>query len=260
MGGPHDPPFIVTSSAIYATGAITVVMSVRQSDARPAPLSPLARRVDRHYVVAMLTAFRVIALAASAIFIALSIFAARPGSNYRYSALFLVPIVWALYLLRRRLHLHPLHYLLFALALLLHNLGAFGLYQRAVFGLSFDIYVHFYFGFVGALLLYRYLGHKVPLTPWQLRSATVLLILGMGAIHEVVEWFSTLALGSKHGMLKTEGVYPFDTQRDMFDNLLGAMLAVTLYVVVRRRSAAPAAGEFVDSRAGARPLPSGLSN
>lgn len=209
----------------------------------------------------MLTAFRLIGVAASAVFVALSVFAAKPGSNYRYSALFLVPIVWGLYLLRRHLHLHPLHYLLFALALLLHNLGAFGLYQRAIFGLSFEIYVHVYFGFVGALLLYRYLTHTVILTPWQLRIATVLLILGMGAIHEVVEWFSTLALGSKHGMLKTEGVYQFDTQRDMFDNLLGAMLAVTLYVVVRRRhSVAPTPLKFSDSRAGAPPLPSGLSN
>jgi uncharacterized membrane protein YjdF len=185
----------------------------------------------------MLTAMRLTGLAASAAFIVLSLFAARPGSNYRYSALFLVPIVWAPYLLRRRIHLHPLHYGLFALALLLHNLGAFGFYQRAVLGLSFDIYVHFYFGFVGALMLYRYLGRTVTLTPWQRRVATVLLILGMGAVHEIVEWFSTLVLGSKHGMLKTEGVYAFDTQRDMFDNLLGAALAVACYAVVRRREA-----------------------
>lgn len=182
----------------------------------------------------MPTSLRLIGFAASAVFIALSVFAAKPGSNYRFSALFLVPIVWAAYLLRRRLHLHPLHYLLFALALLLHNLGAFGFYQRGFFGLSFDIYVHFYFGFVGGLLLYRYLQHTVTLTPWQLRSSTVLLILGMGAIHEIVEWFSTLLLGSKHGMLKTEGVYEFDTQRDMFDNLLGAVLAVACYVVSHR--------------------------
>ena len=182
----------------------------------------------------MLIAFRVIAFAASAVFVALSLFAAKPGSNYRYSALFLVPIVWALYFLRRRLHLHPLHYGLFALALLLHNLGAFGLYQRRVFGLSFDIYVHFYFGVVGALMLHRYLEHAVVLRPWQLRVATVLLILGMGAVHEIVEWFSTLALGTTHGMLKTEGVYQFDTQRDMFDNLLGAIVAVALYAWSRR--------------------------
>ena len=174
----------------------------------------------------MVMAMRVVGAVASAAFIALSAFAARPGSNYRYSALFLVPIVWAPYFLRGRLRLHPLHFALFALALLLHNLGAFGFYQRHFFGLSFDVYVHFSFGFIGALMLHRYLEHAAALRPWQLRVGTVLLILGMGAVHEIVEWFSTLALGSRHGMLKTEGVYQFDTQKDMLDNLLGAAVAV----------------------------------
>ena len=183
---------------------------------------------------------RLTGLAASAAFIALSLFAAKPGSNYRYSALFLVPIVWAPYLLRRRLHLHALHYGLFAAALLLHNLGAFGMYQRSVLGLSFDIYVHFYFGFVGGLLLYRYLGRTVALTPWQLRVATALLILGAGGVHEIVEWFSTLVLGDKHGMLKRQGVYEFDTQRDLLDNLLGAALAVACYALAGRRKAGDA--------------------
>ena len=177
---------------------------------------------------------RLVAFVASIAFVVMSVFVARPGSNYRFSALFLVPIVWAPYFLRNRLRLHPLHYALFASALLLHNLGAFGLYQRGVLGLSFDIYVHFYFGFVGALMLHRYLDHTVVLRPWQLRGATVLLILGMGAVHELVEWASTLAMGPKHGMLKTEGVYQFDTQRDMFNNLVGATLAVTLYAWTRR--------------------------
>ena len=179
-------------------------------------------------------ATRAIAFVFSAVFILFSLVIARPGSNYRFSALFLVPILWAAYFLRRKIHLHPLHYLLFALALLLHNLGAFGFYQRGFFGLSFDIYVHFYFGLVGGLLLQRYLEHATTLSPFHLRAFTVLLILGMGGVHEIVEWFSTLALGDKHGMLKRTGVYEFDTQRDLLDNLLGAALAVALYALTRR--------------------------
>jgi uncharacterized membrane protein YjdF len=195
-------------------------------------------------------ALRLVAAVASLAFIALSVFVAKPGSNYRVSALFLVPIAWAPYFLRHRLRLHPLHYALFAAALLLHNLGAFGFYQRGFFGLSFDIYVHFYFGLVGALMLHRYLEHTVVLRPWQMRVATVLLILGMGAIHELVEWFSTLALGPEKGMLKTTGVYQFDTQRDMFDNLMGAIVAVALYAWSRRARGAAAPTER-DARADA---------
>ena len=195
-------------------------MSVLEYEAAPAD-----RRRGRLALVASV---------ASVVFIVMSVLVAKPGSNYRFSALFLVPIVWAPYFLRRRLRLHPLHYAMFASALLLHNLGAFGYYQRGVLGLSFDIYVHFYFGVVGGLMLFRYLEHTVVLRPWQLRVTTVLLILGMGAIHELVEWGSTLVLGPKNGMLKTEGVYQFDTQRDMFDNLLGATVAVILYAWTRK--------------------------
>ena len=168
---------------------------------------------------------------------------AKSGSTYKIAPFFLIPLLWLPYLLRRRLHLHPLHYLLYALALFLHNFGALGYYQRGVLGLSFDIYVHFYFGVVGGLLVYRLLDRTLPLRPWPRGAMTVLLVLGAGAIHEEIEWFSTLLLGPERGMLKTpaQGVYIFDTQRDMFNNLIGAIVAVALYAVVRRLRR-PAAG------------------
>src|SRR3954470_13575136 len=97
-----------------------------------APVPPASRPAKHD------PALRIVAVVASLAFIAMSVFVARPGSNYRFSALFLVPIVWGPYLLRRRIHLLPLHYVLFTAALLLHNLGAFGFYQRGFFGLSFD--------------------------------------------------------------------------------------------------------------------------
>ena len=163
-------------------------------------------------------------------------FIAKSGSTYKVAPFFLIPLLWLPWFLRRRLHLHPLHYLLYAVGLVLHNFGALGYYQRGVFGLSFDIYVHFYFGVVGGLIVYRLLGATLPLRPWPLAVGTVLLVLGAGAIHELVEWVSTLLLGPERGMLKTpdQGVYIFDTQRDMFNNLAGATLAVVLYAIVRR--------------------------
>jgi len=78
-------------------------------------------------------------------------FAAAPGSTYRYSFLFLGAAVWAGYAVRRQLLLHPFHFALLCSGLLLHNLGVFGYYRREFFGLQFDTYVHFYFGFVCAM-------------------------------------------------------------------------------------------------------------
>ena len=177
--------------------------------------------------------------------LAFGLFVAKPGSTYRVAPLFLVPLVWLPYLMRRWLRLHPLHYGLFILAILLHNLGAVGWYQKSPLPLSFDIVVHFYFGVVGGLLVYRLLRQSLPLRGLTLAVMAVLLVLGAGAVHEEVEWFSTLLLGPERGMLKTpaQGVYAFDTQRDMFNNMVGAILAVVLYALVHcaRRPAPEAA-------------------
>jgi uncharacterized membrane protein YjdF len=182
--------------------------------------------------------------------LAFAVFATKPGSTYRAAPFFLIPLLWLVYLLRRPLHLHPLHYACFAVALLLHNLGALGWYQKSPLPGSFDVYVHFYFGVVGGLLVYRLLQQTLPLRPWTLCIMTVLLVLGMGAFHELVEWWSTLLLGPEKGMLKLpgqNGVYVFDTQRDMFNNLVGSILAVAIYAAWQRlrrndRAAATAAG------------------
>src|SRR5262245_40490909 len=90
---------------------------------------------------------------ASDVVIAIAFFAEI--ATYRFAPPFLIPILWIPYFLRRRIALHPFHYALFAAAVIVHDLGAFGLYQRGVIGVSFDVWVHSYFGFVGTLILRR---------------------------------------------------------------------------------------------------------
>ena len=170
--------------------------------------------------------------------------------TYRYAPLFLIPLLWVVFVLRRRLYLHPFHYLLFALGLVLHNLGAFGLYQRNVLGVSFDVYVHFYFGVVGTLIVRRAIAQSRagPHGAWGVAALAVLLVMGMGAIHELVEYASYLLLGEERGMLKPSRGYPLDTQRDLLNNFLGALTALVLvgvWVIVRgggERSSAGSTG------------------
>ena len=78
-------------------------------------------------------AFIVVGAVATAVMVALSLWVAPAGSTYKFSFAILGPILWLLYFLRRRLALHPLHFSLFATALLLHNLGALGYYRREFF-------------------------------------------------------------------------------------------------------------------------------
>lgn len=155
----------------------------------------------------------------------------EPGSTYRWSWLFLTPLVWMAYAARHRLHLGASHLALLASALLLHNLGAFGFYRREFWTLQFDTYVHFYFGMVGGFLLRAGLRGAYQLLGWRLWVAVIVGILGFGAIHELVEWASTAVLGPERGMLKSEANEPFDTQKDLANNLLGTVAALLITAV-----------------------------
>ena len=154
---------------------------------------------------------------------------AKAGTTYRYSFIFLSLLLWLVFALRRKLALHPLHFALFSLAMLLHNMGAYGWYRESFLSLDFDSYVHTWFGFVAALILYRCFTTYLSLPLWGYWAAVLAFVLGIGALHELMEWSTNVFLGDKHGMLKPEITGPFDTQKDLGNNLLGALAALGLY-------------------------------
>jgi uncharacterized membrane protein YjdF len=174
---------------------------------------------------------RLIAIVASVIFIAIS--ATARVATYRVNPVFLVPLMWAPYLLRRRLFLTVTNYVMFAVAILIHDLGAYGFYQRSPLPFSWDIFVHFYFAVAVTMLLHRALAKNfTELRPWQVNVTSLLFMMGVGALHEIMEFMTFLLLGEERGMLKPSSSYKFDTQRDLTNNLLGAMVALTIVAII----------------------------
>lgn len=180
--------------------------------------------------------FLIVAIAASPLFLVLPFLATEDDANYHFAFLFLLPILWGVFWARRALHLHPLHYALFALALLLHNLGALGAYREEYLGIAFDTYVHFYFGLVGGLLLERMLREAIGLRGALAALVVTLFVLGLGAIHEIVEVGSTLVLGDS-GMYKRNSADEFDTHKDLLNNMLGCLLALAGVALLSRSRA-----------------------
>ena len=175
-----------------------------------------------------------VATITTAILCAISV-AGASVTKYRWSALSLVPLIWIVFALRTRLALRPLHYALFAVAVLAHDMGAFGWYQRRVVGLEYDWLVHFFFGVVGGLIVARTLQVRLGVRGLALGLLTVLTVTGMGGLHEIVEAGSTALLGAEHGMLHVGPEDPYDTQQDMLNNVLGSTLALGLRRIGRRR-------------------------
>jgi uncharacterized membrane protein YjdF len=187
-----------------------------------------------------------IASIASAVLVGISLLLAQSGSTYQWSFLFLAPLVWGVYFLRERLALLPTHFALFVLAIMIHDLGTFGFYRRTFLGLRFDTYVHFMFGLVAGLVLFRAATQRLSLSRTLLAFAVPIFILGIGGVHEMFECFTTLLLGPERGMLKMHPDQPFDTQKDLMNNFLGALIAVLLSL--RRQKGVKAAAEWPDDK------------
>ena len=183
----------------------------------------------------------IIAAIASAVLVAMSLLAAAPGSTYKWSFLLLLPLVWLVYFLQDRLVLRPSHFALFALAIMIHDLGTFGFYRKIFFGLRFDCYVHFMFGLVSGLIFFNAASERLPLSRKFLAFAVPLVILGIGGLHELFECFTTILLGPERGMLKLRPDEPYDTQKDLMNNLLGAIVAVLLSLTWRNAASEPQA-------------------
>jgi uncharacterized membrane protein YjdF len=153
--------------------------------------------------------------------------------TYRVSAIFLVPLLWMGYALRERLAMGAATYAAFLVAILLHDMGAYGWYQNSPLPFSWDIFVHFYFAIPGALIIRGALRHHFPmLSSWQVSVTTLLFVMGFGALHEIVEFASYGLLGNR-GMLKSTS-YVFDTSRDLTNNLLGCLAALAMRSVLKR--------------------------
>ena len=177
----------------------------------------------------------VIAWVASAALLAVSLLVAKTGSTYQWSFAFLIPLIWAVYFFRHLLVLQPSHFALFAVAVIIHDLGSLGFYNRVFLGLRFDTYVHFFFGLVAGLVLFHAARTRLPISPTALAIVVPIFILGIGGIHELFECFTTLLLGPERGMLKLRPNEPFDTQKDLMNNLIGAVLGVLMLSFRRPR-------------------------
>ena len=177
-----------------------------------------------------------IAVIFTAIFTGIWLDALQTGSHYKYDFFFLLLLLWGLYVLRDRLCVHWAHYLLFGIFLLSHNMGAFGWYSTFPLGLEYDLWVHSYFGFVATLMLYRGYHRVGPYKGWMMWLAILVVVLGFSAFHELFEFTGAVTVGEGEGVLflGAGDNDPFDTQKDMFNNVWGGLIALVGYIIYDR--------------------------
>jgi putative membrane protein len=110
----------------------------------------------------------------------------------------------------------------------------------------YDRVGHFIQGFVPAFITREVILRKSVMRRGKLLSTlTVAGPMMVSAVYEIVEWLSAVALGSSaDDFLGTQGD-PFDTDKDMFMALLGAMVVVWMLQGLHDRFLARESGQPV---------------
>ena len=186
------------------------------------------QRVERADDRAARRSDRLVVWTASVAFILVSLMSSAGVAKYRFSFVFLIPILWAVYGLRRRLSIgrSTSHFSLSRSCCTTweHSARILERHRAAV-----RLVVHFFFGLVGALIVARALEAQLGVRGVGLGLLVVLVITGIGGVHEIVEAASTRYLGKDLGMLYIGADNPYDTQEDLLANVLGACVALALH-------------------------------
>jgi len=146
-------------------------------------------------------AFSLVFLAVSTFFIGLEIYAITTTSHYRFDIPMCMLLLYMCYRLREQLHLVPGDFVLTAVFLMMHSLGIFDLYTRFPLGIEYDYWVHGLFGVVAALIAMQFLQSVMPYSAFALSIATVILVMGIAAFHELYEFAGAIWLGEGEGVL-----------------------------------------------------------
>ena len=163
------------------------------------------------------------------LFAGMELLALNLESHYKYDIPMCAVLLIFVFMVRAVIHLNWLHFLLFALFLVIHCLGMFDYYELYPLGIEYDYWVHSIFGFISALVILRWLRMSdLHLTRAVRIASTLIIVLGISAAHELYEFAGAILLGSGEGVLfiGAGDLDEWDTQKDMLNNVIGGLIGI----------------------------------
>ncbi|HMI92867.1 MAG TPA: DUF2238 domain-containing protein [Polyangiales bacterium] len=204
------------------------------------PSESSSARATRGWLVALLVAYVVL-------FVALAI-SPHERAVWWAENIPIVGIVAGLVVLYvRGVRLSLIAYALMSVLVFLHTIGGHYTFERVPFGWvtrafgfernHFDRIAHFSVGFY-AFGIAEYLeSRKLVTRRWVACWFGVLSIATVAALYEIIEWIYAAVEGGSAGaaFLGSQGDI-WDAQKDMLADILGALFAVIVYTLARRRT------------------------
>ena len=159
------------------------------------------------------------------------------NTRFKWDFIAIMLLMYFVYFIRKRINLHPLHFGFFSLFWFLHCAGIFDWYQSYPLGLEYDHWVHGFFGFVSSLIVLRAYHFYGVYPAGFIPVAAIAVILGFSAFHEIFEFGGAMMLGEGEGVLfiGAGDLDEWDTQKDMLNNLIGALLGLVLFYIFKQR-------------------------
>lgn len=193
------------------------------------------------------------------VYIALAFFNFFVRSQWLLDNLVAIVFLAFVFMISRWLLMGPGGFILFNVALLLHNMGSFGWYNWEWGFMAYDNIVHFVGALVAAWIIFNFVSSKLHIIKHHRVKHTVVdehkvvfifLVMAsvamMGTFVEIVEFGGFVFLGPGEGMFFTgsgDGGYSIDdfelqyrdTMEDIILNTIGSVAGVLLFYFMRYR-------------------------
>jgi len=190
------------------------------------------------------------------IYFILTIFSYLMGVQWWIDSLTAMFLCTVIFLVNRWLKLEKLGFTLFNIALLTHNMGAFGFYNWTWGIFAYDSIVHLVSSTVAAYILFNFIARKLHIKKNQRVKHTVIdehkvilffLVIAsvamLGVVVELVEYLGFMYFGPGEGILfvgagdsgggdEVAGQY-LDTMDDIVVNTIGSIMGVLIYYNVK---------------------------
>ncbi|CAH0529583.1 DUF2238 domain-containing protein [Vibrio hippocampi] len=194
--------------------------------------------------------FPKILVALSAFYCAVFAFSAIEPSSRAVWIAEIIPAIGILVIIwwvSRHFTFSTLAYVLMFIWLCLHTIGSKYTFAEVPFDWfnqmigsernNFDRVAHFSIGLY-ALPITEYLYKKQLMTKWPAILFGLFAIMSLAAAYEIIEWWYAALAGGDEGIafLGSQGDI-WDAQKDMLCDTLGAITALTLFVMTQRKQA-----------------------
>ena len=163
------------------------------------------------------------------------------STKFVYDGIIILVFLFLLYVYYEKLFFSKLTFVFVNILILIHHLGSF-FYGKSFFGLEYDIYVHFLYGIIVSIYFYTFLSNKINFNKHKLDKSelfffAIILVMGLSAIHELIEFSGALILGPGEGFLYfgSGDLGAFDTEWDLINGFLGSFIGGCLWSLLRRK-------------------------